>query len=208
MKFFYISKSTFFNYLFLFCLLAVFSNVYLLLLLILLFGLALFLFRKKKVRFTEDQVTTIGTVYAPVTGAVLDIWESEDKSMVSVITNLFDEYGIYMPCSGEVSDLTYLKDSFIYRVFKRNDYKDKYLAEISFRDKLDNIINVRFLRFFSSSRPQFVALPGDRGRRMANIGYLPFGGITTICLPKEYKIELKKNDNIYATESIIARIVE
>ncbi len=156
----------------------------------------------------DEQVTTSGTIYAPVTGAVLDIWDEDGYSYISILTNLLDEYGIYMPCSAEVSDLAYYKDAYIYRVHNREANRQKRLAQITFRDKLGNLIKVRFLRFFSSGRPQLVILPGDKGRRMANIGYFPFGGITTISLPADFKVSVKKNDNIYATESIIARISE
>ncbi len=208
MKFFYISKSTFFTYLLIFCFCAILSNIYFLFLWIALFGVTLFLFRKKKINHLEDQITTQGTIFAPVSGSVFDIWvDDSGDTNVTLLTNLFDHYGIYMPCSGSVVDLSFFKDQYIYRVFNRDTYKkDKAIAKIIVKDSLENEIEMSFIRFFTSRRPELVVLPGDKGRRMANLGYIPFGGLTTIRIPEKYEVVVSNNDNVYATDSIIARI--
>ena len=207
MKFFYISKSTFFLYFLIFCFFAILSNIYFLIFWILIFGTTLYLFRKKKINNREDQVTTKGTLYAPVSGSVLDIWKDDTgRTNVTLLTNLFDHYGLYMPTSGSILDLSFREDTYIYRAFSRDSFKDKYNAEIIIGDNLNNEIKLRFLRFFTSRKPELVILPGDKGMRMANMGYVPFGGMTSVVIPENYEVVVSKNDNVYATDSIIARI--
>ena len=207
MKFFYISKSTFFTFFLIFCLCVVFSNIYFLFFWLVFFSVTLFLFRKKKINYREDQITTKGTIFAPVSGSVLDIWVDQDGAKnVTLLTNLFDHYGIYMPSSGAVVDLSILKDDYVYRLFTGDSFKGKDNTEIVFMDSLGNEIKLRLLRFFSSRRPELVILPGDRGMRMANMGYIPFGGLTTLVIPDNFEVVVSKNDNVYATDSIIARI--
>lgn len=207
MKFFYISKSTFFIFFLIFCFFAILSNIYFLIFWVVIFGSSLYLFRKKKINSHEDQVTTKGTIYAPVSGSVFDIWKDNDgRTNVTLLTNLLDHYGLYMPCSGSIVDLSFREDSYIYRIFSSESFKGKFNSEIVMKDNLGNEIKLRFLRFFTSRKPEFVVLPGDRGMRMANIGYVPFGGMTSVVIPENFEVVVSKNDNVYATDSIIARI--
>lgn len=172
------------------------------LILLLLFGVA-FILRKKIVYDHDDQFTTRGMFYAPISGRVVARNENDDFLIVTIVTNFYDNLGIYLPLTCEVKNLYYNKEAERYFFPTSSPDLNKGVT-IELRDKNKQEINLNFLKNIVGYLPELVVLPGDRGQRQANIGYYLFGGITNIFLPKTFKVDVSVGDKVISTETIIA----
>ena len=165
---------------------------------------AFYIFRRKKVYFHEDQVTTTGTVFAPVSGKVVRVSEGNTKS-ITIRMNILDELGIYLPCTSEIKNLNFHSDYSSFRFSSLNLDSSEVGTVLELSDKKKRVISLQFIRFVTGRLPELVILPGDRGRRQVNIGYFPYGGFVILNLPEESEIVVKEGDRLVATEAIVAR---
>jgi hypothetical protein len=204
----YLSRSTIFLLSTLLLFLILIGSLFLAFILLMMILGYLFLFRKRKSYFHEDQVTTSGNIYAPVSGKVLYSGEAQDSRKIIIKTNLFDEYGIYLPFSGKIRDIAFDDSSYSYRTVSSFDKNAQLNTFVELEDKKQRSLKIEFLRFFSGRAPELVVIPGDRGRRQVNIGFFPFGGITVLKLPLNSEQVAQKGDRVRATETIVARFNE
>lgn len=167
-----------------------------------------FFYRKKIVFDHEDQITTLGTVYAPISGKVVAIKEEEDSKVVTIRTSFIDNFGIYLPITCEIKNLIMNKDSYLYRFSSDADFVPERGIVLELKDKKNRVITLNFIRYFTGKVADLVVLPGDRGRRQSSIGFFPFGGITKIILPKSFDVEVADGSRVVSTETIVARFNE
>jgi len=204
MRFTYLSRSTLFIFLVVFLFLCLIGSLSLLALFILVLASTLFLFRRKKTYFHEDQVTTTGTVFSPISGKVVEVKKSGVKSLLVKMTFL-DESGIYLPCTSEIKNLNFHSDFSAFRFSAPKDISEEKGTVLKLTDKKGRSISLQFIRFISSKLPELIILPGDRGRRQVNIGYFPFGGYVKVLLPEESEVVVNVGEKVIATETIVAR---
>lgn len=167
----------------------------------------LYLFRRRKIYFHEDQMTTTGTVFAPVSGRVVEIVNGNSKSIL-IKMGLLQEEGIYLPSTSEIKNLTFHSDFSSFRFSTPKDICDDKGTVLELSDKKGRTISMQFIRFVTGRLPELIVLPGDRGRRQVNIGYFPFGGYVKLLLPQDCEVVVKEGDKVIATEAIVARFVE
>jgi hypothetical protein len=201
----YLSNSTISFLSTLLLVLVLIGSFFLAFVLLLLIGGYLFLFRKRHIYFHEDQVTTTGNIYAPVSGKVISIGEADGYKKIVIKTGLLNEYGIYLPFSCEVKDIGYDTQECIYRTANSFDLEKEASTYITLLDKKGREMSMQFLRFFTGMSPEIVLIPGDKGRRQVNFGFFPYGGLTILKMSPNAEFLADVGDRVNATETIVAR---
>jgi hypothetical protein len=176
-------------------------------------------FRRANIPY-RDTLKNNGEIYlAPVHGEVRsirrDITDFEELGQVHEIRvriSGWDEKGLYLPTSGEVS---YLKAS---KGDKINRESEDYL----FQQSLNNVAHtdliltsknqtktmMRFIDCVYGKRPSVWLKSGDRGRGAACFGFYPFGGTLLIYLPVNSDILVFEGEHIVPGQTVIAAIKE
>jgi hypothetical protein len=184
---------------------------------LLLCSLILFLFRRSPVSFQET-VKIDGEIFlSPVFGTVESVRHSvtiQDYSgpchEVRISISFWDQKGMYLPTSGEV---TYLKANKGKKI-NRNSSTDIFygaIDELSHTDltllsKSNNHSLMRFIDCTNGLRPTIWLKSGDRGRGGACFGYYPFGGTLLIYLPENSDILVFTKEKIIPGQTVIAAI--
>lgn len=159
-----------------------------------LVALFLYLFRRRFNFFREDQVTTRGSIYAPVTGKVISVKNIEANTVeVAIKMNIFSGYGIYLPISARVNNVVF------------NDAK--FGTKITLEDQLERKVRLFFENSIFKRDPELVIMPGDLGRRQVDIGFYPFGAVVKLQVENAKQI-INLNDRVSGGETIIGRFIE
>ncbi len=211
MRYFYINR--FIHFLFIFTTLAFLTLGFSLLSLISLvsYGLALLFFRRKVGVYKENLSITDGVLYAPSNGKVIGILPNVDhptlgKDFTEVVVRIpwNVEYGIYLPFSSEIKDLVSAKGREHFRYSKEKVLLDRAGLLISLKDLKGDEIGLQLIKCPMGLWPEIKVMPGDRGKRQANIGLLPFGGTLVLYIPNKYEILIQVGQELMAGESLIA----
>ncbi len=208
MKLSYMSRTVMFYYVTALFLSLVIGSFLLFLIISIVLACHFFLYRKKVVFDHEDQITTLGTVYAPISGKVVAIKNDAAVKIITIRTSFIDNFGIYLPITCEVKNLIMNKDSYLYRFSSDDDFKQDRGTVLELKDKKNRTISMNFIRYFSGKAADLVILPGDRGRRQSAIGFFPFGGVTKVILPIGFELEVTVGSRVISTETIVARFNE
>lgn len=169
--------------------------------LFLIYTLTVFVFRKRRISFRDDQLTTDGLIYSPISGKVESIREAEGALEIKLHARPWQEMGIHMPLTGEVREVQREKNI----VDKASNLPGR-VSQLQFEGKAHNLIKIVFDNSVIGSRPQVMIAPGDRARRQVNIGYMPFGGKLSMILPKESELMIKIGDDVSAAETVLASL--
>lgn len=205
MRFTFVPKGTFIMYMTIAMFLFLLGAYKLFLLSALLIAGWSFILRKKVVYENDDQFTTRGSLFAPISGVVTDVQTTENKNIITIKTSLKDNFGLYLPSTTEVKNLNYEKDSCILWLDKTTTLDETKGVYLELYDKNRQDIALHFFKYYLGRLPELVILPGDRGQRHANIGYFLFGGLTKVYLPKTFSVEVSVGAKVISTETIIAR---
>ncbi|MFG1593034.1 hypothetical protein [Halobacteriovorax sp. CON-3] len=144
--------------------------------------------------FKEDQVTTRGSIYAPVTGKVIGINKiSNNVSELSIRMGLLSGYGIYLPISARVNNV----------IFNDKDFGTKVTLE----DSNDRKIRLFFINSFFKRDPELIVLPGDLGRRQVDIGFYPLGATVKMQVENS-ELLVAMNEKVRGGETIVGRYIE
>ncbi len=182
-----------------------------------LYLVAYLILRRDSNFFRDDPTITSGVVFAPCNGKVIHIEEKvnhsfygEDLIEVQICIPWWKEMGIFLPLSSEVKDLRIFKGKSFYRY---GFYALK--AGIANYSGLGIIFGIKDIQYgLSLIRcplglwPEVTVMPGDRGTRRVNFGFLPFGGTLLLYLPKRFEVLIKVDDVIAAKETIVAVLPE
>jgi hypothetical protein len=188
--------------------------------LLLLYAIVLVLFRKKKTVYKETApMNAEKVIYSPINGSVVSISKNvdhphfgENLNEIRILIPWWSEYGIYMPVSGEIDNL--IKNSgpshFRYSRKLPSQTKDKLLDghSLSFKGISGEEVGVQMVRCGLGLAPELWVLPGDRGKKQANIGKYPLGGTVLLYLPENYEIICHVGDGLKASDSVIGAFSE
>jgi hypothetical protein len=178
---------------------------------LLTYALALLFFRRKVGVFKENPSITEGVLFAPSNGKVIGVTPNIDHSSLgSDLTEVIIripwsvEYGIYLPFSSEVIDLVSEKGREHFRYSKEKALIGRAGLLISLKDLKGDKIGLQLIKCPLGLWPEIKVMPGDRGKRQANIGLLPFGGTLVLYIPNKYEILIQVGQELMAGESLIA----
>lgn len=178
---------------------------------------SLYTFRKAAIPY-RDTLKNNGEIYlSPVHGLVESIRRDtttlEDGSVtheVRISIGGWDEKGLYLPTTGEV---TYLKASKGLKIPRGSESELFYLpvSELAHTDFILKSKNqtqtlMRFIDCKYGKRPSVWLKYGDRGRGAACFGYYPFGGTLLIYLPQNSDILVFEKERIVPGQTVIAAL--
>ena len=187
--------------------------------LLVIYAVASLLFRKKRSHYNYKETpsfTTRGLVFAPVSGILrfsyddeLEVFgEKQNVKVVGLAVPWWREQGVYMPMTGEVESFNSYKGASRFRFSKESTFQ---AAGSEFSGCQTNIygaegqkVGLGFVKCPLGMAPKIWAMPGDRGRRQAPMGFFPLGGTVLIYLPENYKILPKIGENLNSGESVLA----
>jgi hypothetical protein len=176
-----------------------------------------YFFRRSSIPFRET-IKSDGEIFlSPIHGVVKSIrrntmgWdELPGAHEVRISMSYFDQKGLYLPTSGEVS---YLKENKGLKVDRKGSSQDFYLppAELAHTDlvlksKNETKTLMRFIDCLYGYRPSIWLKSGDCGRGAACFGHYPFGGTLIIYLPKDSDILVFENERVVPGQSVIAAL--
>lgn len=182
-----------------------------------LYLIAYIILRRDHNHFRDDPTITKGVVFAPCNGTVVSVVEKvnhpffgDELIELQVRIPWWKEMGIFLPISSEIKDLRIFKGK---SFFRYGNYAEKAgMANYSglgiIFDTKDHLVGLSLVRCPLGLWPEVTVMPGDRGSRRVNFGFLPFGGTLLLYLPKKYEILIKSNDIVQAKETILAVLPE
>ncbi|HXH75572.1 MAG TPA: hypothetical protein VNJ08_11435 [Bacteriovoracaceae bacterium] len=176
-----------------------------------------FAFRRGNIPYRET-LKPDGEIYiSPVHGTVESIRQnvpilndSEIGHEVRISISIWDEKGLYLPTTGEVSYLKANKGKKIPRDAEPHVFYGP-LDEVSHTDLVFTSKNqaktlMRYVDGQCCTRPTIWLKSGDRGRGAACFGYYPFGGTLLIYLPKNSDLLVYEAERVKPGQTVIASI--
>ena len=172
------------------------------------------LFRRLNRNILDGPAFSNEVLFSPINGKIISVRKQVDhayfgknKCEIRIASSWFNEMGIYLPFSSEVKDIKVKKGDSFFRYRKSEFFQKEHMIDsLSLTlgsDKLD-CIGVQFVKCYFGVWPEVALMPGDRGRRHANIGYFPFGGTVICYIPNNYEALVEVGDKVKACESLIA----
>lgn len=180
---------------------------------LIVYSALLLLFRKKIGVFKENPAITEGVLYSPSNGKVVQINPDSThpkfgENLIEVVVRIPWQvgYGIYLPYTSEVKDLMAVKGRDYFRFSKKDQERlaDRAGVMISLMDQKGDEIGLQLIKCPTGLWPEIKVMPGDRGKRQANVGLIPFGGTLALYIPNKYEILVQKGQEVVAGESLIA----
>lgn len=172
-----------------------------------------FILRKNRNDFRDDPVSTRGVIFSPANGKVLHIehnvshgFYGDNLIEIQIMIPWWKEMGIFLPLSCEIKNLLVLKGKSFFRTHKAVEVlgsMDGKGVGLSL-DNRGETVGLALYKCKLGLWPELMIMPGDRGGRRVNVGYLPFGGTVMLYLTKKYEILVKTNDEVNAGETILA----
>jgi hypothetical protein len=184
---------------------------------LLLSSLILFLFRRASIPY-RDTVKNDGEIYlSPVHGRVASIRHSvsiidypSPCHEVRIAISFWDEKGLYLPTSGEVTFLKANKGKKLNRDLETHFFygpvDDLAHTDLTLMSKNKLQTLMRFIDCNLGIRPTIWLKSGDRGRAGACFGYYPFGGTLLIYLPANSDVLVFENERLIPGQTVIAAI--
>jgi len=198
-------------------------SYYFFIFLIFLYVFVFYLFRKHQ-KFSAKNPTggNEGLVFSPCNGNVEAIRTGVNHALfgenlleVKLEIPLFEEMGIYLPQSVDVQEFVIKKAKKFFQMSLLQDLSQisqkKEILEgvlLTLKNTSGEKIGLQILNSFFSFWPEVYVMPGDKGRRNANIGYAPFGGHIFLYLPAQYNAQVRVGDRVNAFESILATTIK
>lgn len=184
---------------------------------LLLASLVLFISRRSKVAF-QDTLKPTGEIYlSPVHGIVESVRHfvtTQDYTSpcheIRISISFWDEKGLYLPTSGEV---TYLKANKGKKVSRKappemfyGSHEEIAHTDLTLTSKNKVGTLMRFIDCTMGKRPSIWLKSGDRGRGAACFGYYPFGGSLLIYLPASSDVLVYEKEVVVPGQTVIAAL--
>ncbi len=187
--------------------------------LLLIYAGMYFLFRQNRLTYKDDVGFKNDVFYSPVSGILKKVRKNIDHPFfgknlteVHLVMMPWDEFGVYLPFTCEVKELRAHRGK---RVFRLGAHLVKYLEaspDIGIDLICDGVngttIGMKLIQCYSGGWPEVALLPGDRGKRRSNIGYIPYGGSLILYLPPETQLLLEEGDKLIAGVSVFAGLTK
>lgn len=180
-------------------------------------SLILFIARRSQIPY-RDTLKNDGEIYlSPTFGIVQSIRQNVTMidypypcHEIRVAISFWDQKGLYLPTSGEVS---YLKASRGRRLHRDSPTEAFYgpIEDVSHTDLVLTSKNkvqtlMRFIDCSTGKRPTIWLKSGDRGRGAACFGYYPFGGTLLIYVPETSDVLVYENERVVPGQTVIAAL--
>lgn len=176
-------------------------------------------FRKKRVYYKEDLHLKNTILFSPVNGKIVSIRDNinhvhygENLYEIQIRVSPFREMGIFLPQTAEILDMLVFKGEGWFR-WKSSLFPDQSKKVFSglcvfLKNNLDIRIGLQIVKCPLGLWPELCVIPGDRGKKQVNIGYLPLGGTVLLYLPKKYEIIVSSETDVVAGQTILAGLPE
>jgi hypothetical protein len=175
-------------------------------------GVAGFAFRRRAVPFRET-LRPEGEIYlSPVHGEVKSIRRQVTGAGHEIRITLggWDEKGLYLPTSAEVSYMKYTPGLKINRHAASEQFyrpvDEVAHTDLNLMSKNQTSTLIRFIDCNRGMKPVIWLKSGDRGRGAACFGYYPFGGTLLIYLPENSDILVFENERVVPGQTVLAKI--
>lgn len=186
---------------------------------LLLSSLVLFISRRSFIPL-RDTLKNNGEIYlSPVHGVVESVRHSIDHPdftspchEVRISISFWDEKGLYLPTSGEVSYLKANKGKKLHRSSPTHLFygpaEELAHTDFTLTSKNSSQSLMRFIDCTFGKRPTIWLKSGDRGRAGACFGYYPFGGTLLIYLPASTDILVFENETVIPGQTVVGALKE
>lgn len=170
-----------------------------------------FIFRRSFIPYRDTSKTNGELYLSPVHGVVEQIRQTSDGSTeVRISMSFWDEKGLYLPTSGEVSYLKAYPGEKVARnagpeAFYRPSEELSH-TDLTLTSRLETKTLMRFIDTTFGKRPTIWLKSGDRGRGAACFGFYPLGGTLIIYLPKNSDILVFEKETIVPGLTVIAAL--
>lgn len=175
----------------------------------------LILFRRETKDFLEAHDATQGVVLSPVNGKVRGIRKiknhpifGQDCIEIQISIPWWAEWSVRLPITGDITDFHRGRDRSLLRLFRFNEPDQEQVNDRGFYYKLlshkGDQVGLQFIPCPLGLDPELIISPGDRGMRVANIGYFPLGGSVLVYLSQNYEIMIQLEDQVTAGETPLA----
>jgi len=167
----------------------------------------------------DRQFSVPGGVIAPVNGQILKIFNDikmkgfEKKfNCVQIAVPWWEEYGIFLPVSSEVTKVQYDNSGKAHPRWKKFNIEDLEnrsqipKLSIEFSGPQNNPYILEFIHCPLGGSTKTILTPGDIGKGGANFGHQTLGGSVLLYLPQNYKIVAKAGESVNPNRGIIATI--
>ncbi len=171
-----------------------------------------FLFRKSHINTRKNDSKFL---FSPVFGVVQSVKKNIERenldgkfTEVQIIIPYFMDMGIFLPSNAEVSEFKQEGKNPVWRYSHLSDLNsDNWRLHLGLKITDNNFIDLYFYKCKFALTPEIWILPGDKGSLGANIGLMPLGGMLVIYLPSNWNCLIKKDDQLLAGQSYLAKLV-
>lgn len=154
-------------------------------------------------------------ILAPVSGKVISIIENVDSDKLgSNLTEIrlsvswFSEFGLRMPFDSKVNNIFSQNGLSLLRFSKlnqRSNLQGFQHSYIIFKDlAIDLLVGIKIIKCPLGGSHALQILPGDKGKKGAIFGYLPFGGTLFIYLNNNSRVTCNIGDKVLSSKSVLA----
>lgn len=173
--------------------------------------------RRDNNHFRDDPTITKGVLFSPCNGTIINIVDKvnhpffgDELIEIQICIPWWKEMGVFLPVSSEIKDLRIFKGKSFFRygnyALSAGMANNSGLGIVF--DTKEHLVGLSLVRCPFGLWPEVTVMPGDRGSRRVNFGFLPFGGTLLLYLPKKYEILVKNNELVQAKETILAVLPE
>lgn len=185
----------------------------------LVLGILGYIFRRSRIPFTETLKPGGEIFLSPVHGKIESVRQNvlyyDEATLVHEVRisiSIWDEKGLYLPTSGEVSYLKATKGKKVSRAAEKHEFygplEDVSHTDMTLTSKTGMKSILRFVDAPHGQRPVVWLKSGDRGRGAACFGYYPLGGTLLIYLPPYSDILVYESEHVVPGKTVIADIKE
>ena len=152
-----------------------------------------------------------GLAVAPADGKVvkiekmMDPFSGQERTAICIFMNVFNVHVNRSPVAGQVVGIKYFPGKFFNASLDKAS-RDNERNAISIKDKDGRFWTVVQIAGLIARRIVCWTEQGDYLKRGKRLGMIKFGSRVDLYLPQGYEPEVKVNDEVFAGQSIIARL--
>jgi hypothetical protein len=180
---------------------------------LLIYAGLIYLFRRDSKDFLESHDISQGVVLSPVNGKVLSVRKGvahrlygENLTEIQISIPWWVEWSVRLPVTGDIVDYDIGKRNSLFRFLQLDQAQNADDRGITYTlmGPTGSRIGLQFIPCPLGLDPQLIISPGDRGMRVASIGYFPLGGTVIVYLQGDSEVLVNINDTLVAGESPLA----
>ncbi len=172
-------------------------------------GFAIFMLRFFRVPH-RDSVRGENLVIAPGDGHVVDIREVEEDEFfhskcirISIFLSVFDVHVTWSPVSGKVTYYNYHSGRYLIAFHPKASEKNERTS-IGIMTDDGHMLMFRQIAGILARRIVCYAREGERVKQTAQVGFIKFGSRIDLFLPLNTEVLVKKGDEVFGQETVLA----